>query len=109
MSNLKNFNLENFVLHYDSILCFCNPQNIYHKNAESHESTKILTLKLFWLYITILSTSMSPIISARNNSWSMAISDQFQRLADQNPLWSAKFTVHLQWTTMNYKVSYFQK
>ena len=36
-------------------------------------------------------------------------SDQFQYLADQNPFWSAKFTVHLQWTTMTYKVSYFQK
>ena len=24
-------------------------------------------------------------------------SDQFQHLADQNPCWSAKFTVHFQW------------
>ena len=24
-------------------------------------------------------------------------SDQFQHLADQNPFWSAKFTVHFQW------------
>ena len=32
MSNLENFNLDN------SILCFCNPQNIYHKSIESHES-----------------------------------------------------------------------
>ena len=50
MNNLENFNLVNFVLHYNSILCFCNPQNIYHKNTESHESTKILTLKIFRLY-----------------------------------------------------------
>ena len=54
MSNLENFNLENFVLHYISILCFCNPRNIYHKNTKSHESTKILTLEIFRLYgITI--------------------------------------------------------
>ena len=50
MSNLENFNLENFVLHYNSIRCFCNPRNIYHKNTESHESTKILTLEIFRLY-----------------------------------------------------------
>ena len=50
MSNLEIFNLENFVLHYNSILCFCNPRNIYHKNTESHESTKILTLEIFRLY-----------------------------------------------------------
>ena len=25
---------------------FYNPQNIYHKNAKSHESMKILTLKI---------------------------------------------------------------
>ena len=24
-------------------------------------------------------------------------SDQFQHLADQNPFWSAKFTIHFQW------------
>ena len=53
MSNLENFNLENFVLHYNSILCFCNPRNIYHKNTESHESTKILTLEIFRLYGTL--------------------------------------------------------
>ena len=52
MSNLEIFNLENFVLHYNSILCFCNPRNIYHKNTESHESTKILTLEIFRLYGT---------------------------------------------------------
>jgi len=34
-------------------------------------------------------------ISARNNSW--PFSDQFQHLADQNPFWSANFTVHFQW------------
>ena len=27
-------------------------------------------------------------------------SDQFQHLADQNPFWSAKFTVHFQWDGM---------
>ena len=27
--------------------------------------------------------------------WSF--SDQFQHLADQNPFWSANFTVHFQW------------
>ena len=51
-NNLENFNLENFVLHYNSILCFCNPRNIYHKNTESHESTKILTFEIFRLYGT---------------------------------------------------------
>ena len=50
MSNLENFNLEDFVLHYNSILCFCNPRNIYHKNNKSYESTKILTLEIFRLY-----------------------------------------------------------
>ena len=50
MSNLENFNLEHFVLHYNSILCFCNPRNIYHKNTESHESTKFLTLEIFRLF-----------------------------------------------------------
>ena len=49
-NNLKNFNLENFVLHYNSMLSFCNLQNVYHKNAQSHESTKKLTLKIFRLY-----------------------------------------------------------
>ena len=52
MSNLENFNLENFVLHYNSILCFCNPRNIYRKNTESNESTKNLTLEIFRLYGT---------------------------------------------------------
>ena len=37
-------------LHCNSILCFCNPWNVYHKNAESHESTKILILETFRLY-----------------------------------------------------------
>ena len=32
------------------ILLFCNLQNIYHKNAQSHKSTKILTLKIFRPY-----------------------------------------------------------
>ena len=35
--------------------------------------------------------------SARNNSRPLAIFDQFQHLADQNAIWSAKFPVHLQW------------
>ena len=61
MSNLENFNLvENFVLHYNSILCFCNPRNIYHKNTESHESTKILTLKIFRLYGNIIVAGADP-------------------------------------------------
>ena len=48
MSNLENFNLENFVLHaLQFYTMFC---NIYHKNTESHESTKILTLEIFRLY-----------------------------------------------------------
>ena len=50
MSNLKKFNHKNFVFHYYSILCFCSPQKIYHKNAESHESTKILILEILRLY-----------------------------------------------------------
>ena len=58
MSNLEIFNLENFVLHYNSILCFCNPRNIYHKNIESHESTKILTLEIFRLYGMLLNHSI---------------------------------------------------
>ena len=34
-------NLEKkFVLHYNSILSFCNLQNIYHNNVQSHKSTK---------------------------------------------------------------------
>jgi len=33
--------------------------------------------------------------SARNKSW--PFSNQFQHLADQNPLWLANFTVHFQW------------
>ena len=49
-SNLENFNL---VFYYNSMLCFCNPRNIYHKNTESHESTKILTLEIFRLYTVI--------------------------------------------------------
>ena len=59
MSNLENFNLEDFVLHYNYILCFCNPRNIYHKNTESHESTKILTLEIFRLYGTCNVGSLS--------------------------------------------------
>ena len=50
MSNLKKFNHENFVFYCYCTLCFCSPQNIYHKNAESHESTKILTLEILRLY-----------------------------------------------------------
>ena len=34
-------------------------------------------------------------------------SDQFQHLADQNPFWSAKFTVG--WQLITYKMSYFKK
>ena len=45
MGLCKIFNLEYFVLHCNSILCFCNP--LHHKNAESHESMKMLTLEIF--------------------------------------------------------------
>ena len=52
--DFKDFlnNLESFVLHYNSILSFCNPQNVYCRNAQSHEFTKIFTLKIFRLYGT---------------------------------------------------------
>ena len=52
VANYENFTLENFVLHYNSVLCFCNLQNNYHKNTESHESTKFLALEIFRLYST---------------------------------------------------------
>ena len=35
--------------------------------------------------------------SARNNSWPLAIFDQFQHLANQNSFWLAKFPIHFQW------------
>ena len=35
--------------------------------------------------------------SARNDINHWPFSKQFQHLADQNPFWSAKFTVHFQW------------
>ena len=36
------------------------------------------------------------------SSWLLVISNQFQHLANHNPLWSAKFTVHLQWDAIHY-------
>ena len=45
LNNHENFNFENFVLHYNSILSFCNPRNI-----KENESMKILTLEIFRLY-----------------------------------------------------------
>ena len=38
-------------------------------------------------------------------------SNQFQHLADQNPFWSAKLSVHFQWgqRSVTYKLPYFQK
>ena len=66
MSNIENFNLENFVLHYNSILSFCNPRNIYHKNTENQESTKILTLEIFRLYGIVLNHRLLSAEGARD-------------------------------------------
>ena len=36
-----------------------------------------------------------PVLEIAAGHW--PFSDQFQHLANQNPFWSAKFTVHFQW------------
>ena len=49
MNDLKNFNPK--ILSFVTILYyFCNPQNLYNKNAENHGPTKILTFKLLRPY-----------------------------------------------------------
>ena len=47
----KILTLKNYVLHYNSLLCFYDLQNVYNINAESHESMKIVTLEIFRLYV----------------------------------------------------------
>ena len=42
-----------------------------------------------------LCTINTPVLKIAAGHWSL--SDQFQHLADQNPFWLAKFTVHFQW------------
>ena len=41
----------------------------------------------------------SAILETTAGHW--PFSNQFQHLADQNPFWSAKFTVHFQWKAIN--------
>ena len=79
LSNFEIFNLENFVLHYNSILCFCNPRNIYHNNTESHESTKILTLKIFRLYGTCQNPQKS--LNAAQYTQELVWLNEFSHLA----------------------------
>ena len=52
---------------------------------------------------------INPVLEITVGHW--PFSDQFQHLADQNPFWSAKFTVHFSmgWQLITYKMSYFQK
>ena len=51
MSNLENFNLENFDLHYNPIPMFLQSAKYLSQNGKSHESTKILTLKEYLCYM----------------------------------------------------------